>query len=426
MGDRTGKQCRERYMNHLQGGIKKGEWTEEEDRIIVEQQKLLGNQWALITKMLPGRSDNAVKNRWHAAQRHLNCAKSSDSKKRKERKPRAHPLVPTLEIEPVNILGNPESLYDEGSLYSAMRDMDINSHSHAGHGGHINATGSTGRSDYVEDIQEISMLSPLVIDGNETFSPRLAGESTEDFHDKRNLRAFAAELSPRPELGLSRSPRVPGEPSSEGFSPYVKQLGKLRSSTEGQDNITLSLMSLDSIFGDKEQDDTPDEELLNQTDSGSSTDNEPVSPSVHSSSSSSGSTKQGSIEVPHLELDTDSIASVGIAALGSLKSKISESYFLSDIEDDDEEIGGFEDSTTTDEEEPNRRSIRNRGTKKGRAPDFSYELSDSDVGDHDDVMEEWTNRSMARKMERLTPRSPRGDRMKRACRRLSPRAFPVD
>ena len=43
MGDRTGKQCRERYMNHLQGGIKKGDWTPEEDRIIIEQQKLLGN-----------------------------------------------------------------------------------------------------------------------------------------------------------------------------------------------------------------------------------------------------------------------------------------------------------------------------------------------------------------------------------------------
>jgi hypothetical protein len=103
---RTGKQCRERYHNHLQTDIKKGDWTEEEDRLIVELQAKHGNQWAKITKYLPGRSDNAVKNRWHAAIRSLSRAQAKEQRiKPKESAPKAakvngrkHPLVPFLSL----------------------------------------------------------------------------------------------------------------------------------------------------------------------------------------------------------------------------------------------------------------------------------------------------------------------------------------
>ncbi|EDR29448.1 hypothetical protein, conserved [Entamoeba dispar SAW760] len=78
--NRTRKQCRERYCNHLDPDIIKVPWTEKEDQILKEAKALYGNRWTLIKMKLPGRTANQVKNRYFA--------KFSDVDEKEKREPK--------------------------------------------------------------------------------------------------------------------------------------------------------------------------------------------------------------------------------------------------------------------------------------------------------------------------------------------------
>ena len=65
MGSRTPRQCRTRYQNYLAPGYFNGEWTKEEDELLLEKFKLFGSQWKEIKKYFPARTANALKNRWN-------------------------------------------------------------------------------------------------------------------------------------------------------------------------------------------------------------------------------------------------------------------------------------------------------------------------------------------------------------------------
>jgi len=84
---RMGKQCRERWFNHLSPEVRKEAWTPEEDKIIIEAHRQLGNKWTAISRLLQGRPANAIKNHWNSTlKRQVGDDGSSPSPTRKRQR----------------------------------------------------------------------------------------------------------------------------------------------------------------------------------------------------------------------------------------------------------------------------------------------------------------------------------------------------
>ncbi|XP_057491139.1 myb-related protein 306-like [Actinidia eriantha] len=79
---RCSKSCRLRWTNYLRPGIKRGSFTEDEEKMIIQLQALLGNKWAAIASYVPERTDNDIKNYWNT---HL--------KKKLQEAPNGHSMV---------------------------------------------------------------------------------------------------------------------------------------------------------------------------------------------------------------------------------------------------------------------------------------------------------------------------------------------
>lgn len=84
---RCGKSCRLRWINYLRPDLKRGSFTPQEERIIIDVHRILGNRWAQIAKHLPGRTDNEVKNFWNSCIKKKLIAQGLD--------PKTHNLIPS-------------------------------------------------------------------------------------------------------------------------------------------------------------------------------------------------------------------------------------------------------------------------------------------------------------------------------------------
>jgi len=110
---RLGKQCRERWYNHLSPDVRKDPWSEEEDKIIIESQQKYGPKWTTISSFLKGRTPNSIKNRWNSTLKKT----INGVPKRKRRK--------TLDEALLTINGRTQSPFSEKTLKRRKSNGDL-------------------------------------------------------------------------------------------------------------------------------------------------------------------------------------------------------------------------------------------------------------------------------------------------------------
>ncbi|KAG6486548.1 transcription factor MYB86-like [Zingiber officinale] len=104
---RCGKSCRLRWMNYLKPDLKRGSFSVEEERVIIDVHRILGNRWAQIAKHLPGRTDNEVKNFWNSCIKKKLIAQGLD--------PKTHNLMPASRLSAAAAGNNSDELFQSST-----------------------------------------------------------------------------------------------------------------------------------------------------------------------------------------------------------------------------------------------------------------------------------------------------------------------
>jgi hypothetical protein len=117
--NRSGKQCRERWVGQLAPSVSKETWSFGEDALLIEEQKRSGNIWAAIAAKLPGRTSIQAKNRWHWLVRRQLMLQGDQPAPQSEILAGVHPEHPVFQSPPIDALFGAEfEAFQTGMLAS--------------------------------------------------------------------------------------------------------------------------------------------------------------------------------------------------------------------------------------------------------------------------------------------------------------------
>ncbi|KAG9448964.1 hypothetical protein H6P81_008929 [Aristolochia fimbriata] len=129
---RCGKSCRLRWINYLRPDLKRGNFGEDEEDLIIRLHALLGNRWSLIAGRLPGRTDNEVKNYWNSHLRRKLIKMGIDPNNHRL----SRNLPPILQQQQASSDRATISEYSKSQVCEAICDDDGKSDRHIYYNGH--------------------------------------------------------------------------------------------------------------------------------------------------------------------------------------------------------------------------------------------------------------------------------------------------
>jgi len=117
MGNRTGKQVRDRYLNVLVSDINKSSWTEEEDSVIMEMLEKIGSQWCKISDCLQGRTEMQVKNRYYTYLKKMRGKPNREDRKQGDGVEEANTEASPKEFDPADMISYKEERPSEKGVF---------------------------------------------------------------------------------------------------------------------------------------------------------------------------------------------------------------------------------------------------------------------------------------------------------------------